>query len=88
MKTGLSVLSGVLLCVSLAGAVVRAQETPGAVSGVREYENRLVRIEQPRPLLADYPEFFEPIIEQAHYEAPAIVQDAGADLSVRAWRFS
>jgi len=88
VKTGLSVLSGLVLCVCLAGAAVRAQETPGAVSVVREYENRLVRIEQPRPLLADYPEFFEPIIEQAHYEAPAIVQDAGADLSVRAWRFS
>lgn len=88
MKRGLSVLSGMVLCVCLAGAAVKAQETPGAVAGVREYENRLVRIEQPRPLLADYPEFFEPIIEQAHYEAPAIVQDAGADLSVRAWRFS
>ncbi|MFO0906234.1 MAG: isochorismatase family protein [Pirellulales bacterium] len=54
----------------------------------RPYENRLRRIESPRPLLADYPEFFEPIIEEAHYEAPAIVDDENADLHVRAWRFS
>jgi hypothetical protein len=39
-------------------------------------------------LLADYPEFFEPIIEQAHFEAPPLVTDEGADLHVRAWRFS
>lgn len=54
----------------------------------RDYQNRLRRIEDPQPLLADHPEFFEPIIEQAHFEAPPIVNDAGADLHVRAWRFS
>ncbi len=54
----------------------------------RVYENRLTRIEAPTPLLADYPEFFEPIIEEAHFEAPAVVKDADADLHVRAWRFS
>lgn len=54
----------------------------------RIYENRLRRIDEPRPLLADYPEFFEPIREEAHFEAPPIVVDEGADLHVRAWRFS
>ena len=54
----------------------------------RVYENRLTKTEQPQPILADYPEFFEPIVEQAHFEAPAIVTDQGADLHVRAWRFS
>jgi hypothetical protein len=54
----------------------------------RVYANRLVRIENPQPLLADHPRFFEPVIEQAHFEAPAIVNDSGADLHVRAWRFS
>ena len=54
----------------------------------RVYENRLIKIEQPKPILADYPEFFEPIVEQAHFEAPAIVTDQDADLHVRAWRFS
>jgi hypothetical protein len=54
----------------------------------RAYSNRLTRIEQPNPLLADYPEFFEPITEQAHFEAGPLVIDEGADLHVRAWRFS
>lgn len=54
----------------------------------RKYENRLKRLENPKPLLADHPEFFEPIIEEAHFEAPAIVNDEAADLHVRAWRFS
>ena len=54
----------------------------------RVYQNRLTRIENPKPLLADHPEFFEPIIEQTHFEAPPLVVDQGADLHVRAWRFS
>ena len=62
-----------------------AGDTPGQK---RVYSNRLTKIENPRPILADHPEFFEPIIEQAHFEAPAIVTDEGADLHVRAWRFS
>lgn len=54
----------------------------------RVYENKLVRIQKPKPLLADHPEFFEPIVEEAHFEAPILVDDAKADLSVRAWRFA
>lgn len=54
----------------------------------RTYHNQLRRIESPKPLLADYPEYFEPILERNHYEAPAIVTDDQADLHVRAWRFS
>jgi hypothetical protein len=54
----------------------------------RVYDNRLTRIDNPLPLLADHPEFFEPIVEQAHFEAPPIVVDDQADLHVRAWRFS
>ena len=54
----------------------------------RVYVNTLKRIDNPRPLLADHPEFFQPIIEENHFEAPAIVDDADADLHVRAWRFS
>lgn len=54
----------------------------------RVYLNQLKPIKNPVPLCADYPEFFEPIIEQAHFEAPALVVDDAADLHVRAWRFS
>jgi len=68
--------------------VVSSSFAEDSVSPKRTYENRLKRIENPKPLLADYPEFFEPIIEQSHFEAPAIVTDEAADLHVRAWRFS
>lgn len=54
----------------------------------RPYQNRLTRIADPKPLLADYPEFFAPVKETVRYEAPILVDDPGADLDVRAWRFS
>lgn len=66
-------------------SMATAQE---ASSAKRSYQNKLVRIADPKPLLADHPEFFEPITEQAHFEAPAIVVDDAPDLHVRAWRFS
>lgn len=72
------------VCGLMCGAATGAEP----VSPARPYENRLVRIADPKPLLADHPEFFEPIVEEAHFEAPAIVTDEGADLHVRAWRFS
>lgn len=55
---------------------------------MRLYQNLLKPIVNPQPLLADYPEYFEPIQEEARFECPAIVDDEGADLHVRAWRFS
>jgi hypothetical protein len=54
----------------------------------RTYENRLTRLVNPKPLLADHPEFVEPVHETVRYEAPLLVDDARADLHVRAWRFS
>jgi len=54
----------------------------------RVYHNTLTLLESPQPLLADYPEFIQPIEEVRRYEAPLLVDDEGADLSVRAWRFS
>ena len=54
----------------------------------RTYENRLTRIKNPKPLLADFPEWVEPIRETNRFEAPILVDDKDADLSVRAWRFS
>jgi hypothetical protein len=62
-----------------------------AVAGepsTRTYENRLTRLSDPRPLLADHPEFVEPVHETTRYEAPLLVDDPQADLAVRAWRFS
>ena len=52
------------------------------------YINKLTLLESPAPLLNDHPEFVQPIEELTRYEAPILVNDDGADLSVRAWRFS
>lgn len=50
----------------------------------RVYRNRLAVIEKPEPLLADYPEFVQPVVEKTRYEAPRLLDEPGADLSVRA----
>lgn len=52
------------------------------------YQNKLTRIDNPKPLLADYPEYVAPILEQNHFEAPALVNDPQSTIQVRAWRFS
>ena len=57
-------------------------------SGTRLYQNRLTVLKDAPPLLADHPEFIEPIRERTRYEAPVLVDDRAADLNVRAWRFS
>jgi hypothetical protein len=61
----------------------RAQEAE-----TRTYENRLSLIENPQPLLADFPEFVQPIVEERRYEAPILIDEPHGDLDVRAWRFS
>jgi nicotinamidase-related amidase len=73
----------IFLC-SAAPASFAAEPAPPS----RTYENRLTRLVDPPPLLADYPEFVEPVRETVRYEAPRLVDDANADLDVRAWRFS
>jgi hypothetical protein len=59
----------------------------GEDGGSRVYDNRLVPIKNPQPLLGDYPEFVQPIVEERRFEAPPIIDEEGADLDVRAWRF-
>ena len=54
----------------------------------RVYSNQLKAIPQATPLLNDHPDFVAPVREANRYEAPALVVDEGANLSVRAWRFS
>jgi hypothetical protein len=61
----------------------RSQDTAHS----RAYDNRLTLLERPSPILADHPEFVEPVREVARYLARPLVQDPGADLHVRAWRF-
>ncbi len=69
------------LCFLASGLAAPADET-------RLYQNTLTPIKNPQPLLADDPEWVEPIRETNRFEAPILVDDADADLSVRAWRFS
>ncbi len=71
----------VVLCFAAAGRA-------GEDSSKRIYANHLKPIANPQPLLADYPQFVEPVREVARFEAPTLINDAGADLDVRAWRFS
>ena len=54
----------------------------------RIYQNQLTLLENPPPLLADYPEYVQPVIERQRFEAPVLVDEEGADLAVRAWRYS
>ena len=77
-------------CVATAAALALAANHSSAQTReqARSYENRLMPIANPQPLLADHPEFVEPVRETRRFEAPAIVQDREADLAVRAWRFS
>ena len=79
MKTTIALL-GFSLLVSIVPVV-------GADAN-RPYTNQLTPIKKPKPLLADHPEWVEPIRETNRWEAPAIVNDADADLHVRAWRWS
>src|SRR5256885_1930604 len=73
---------GIALGVLLIASAARAADAP------RIYENKLTPIKRPKPLLADHPEWVEPIRETNRWEAPALVNDAEADLHVRAWRWS
>lgn len=74
--------------VLLAAVAIFATSAPADEPGARVYENRLTLLENPQPLLADFPEFVEPVRELRRFEAPLLVNDEGADLAVRAWRFS
>lgn len=72
-----------MMAAALAPPAALAQE-PAA----RTYSNQLQRLTDAPPLLADHPEFVEPVQETVRYEAPLLVDDPQADLHVRAWRFS
>ena len=78
-----SLLTGVGLSTLLAPGA-HADSRPES----RTYENRLTKLDKPKPLLADHPSFVEPVREAVRFEAPVLVDDKDADLHVRAWRFS
>jgi hypothetical protein len=92
-----SLLVGFVLgCVVTTGATAlrggnpgsAASATPQAAAETRVYENTLKPLDNPKPLLADFPHYVEPVVESGRFEAPRLVDDPGADLDVRAWRWS
>jgi hypothetical protein len=52
------------------------------------YDNHLHPLENPGPLLADFPQFCQPVEELQRFEAAPLIEDKDANLSVRAWRYS
>jgi hypothetical protein len=67
-------------CYLLASAV-RADDAP------RIYQHRLTPLTDAAPLLADQPDFVAPVQPGARFEAPPLLDEDGADLAVRGWRF-
>jgi nicotinamidase-related amidase len=76
------------LCVAVSIGFVGVASVAGETISHRAYQNRLTPIAQPKPLLADHPEFVAPVEELVRFEASPLVQDESADLHVRAWRWS
>ena len=51
------------------------------------YSNTLEEIRNPLPLLADYPEYVEPLQYERCYLAPPVVYEEDGSLLVRSWRY-
>lgn len=52
------------------------------------YDNSVTPIDDPLPILADYPQYVEPLPTERRFSAAPLVDDAGGTLRVRAWRYS
>jgi len=51
------------------------------------YENKLRKIVDGPPILADYPRYVEPLQAEQRFLAPPLIDDPGGRLRVRAWRY-
>jgi hypothetical protein len=76
------------LLLGMLALIVATHPAAAQEKSTRAYENRLTPLKDPPPLLADHPDYVEPIKSGSRFEAPVLIDDAGADLFVRAWRFS
>lgn len=77
--------------IAAAASTVAAEEKGLAIDGSPHhttYHNTLTKLESPAPILGDFPQYVQPVIEETRYQAPILVNDADGDLDVRAWRFS
>lgn len=80
-RRSLSLLAATSLAIVSAAA---AEEK----SAPRIYRNQLTLLPNPAPILADFPEFVQPVDELRRFEAPVLIDDPDATLNVRAWRYS
>ena len=89
---GVTFLAGTAIGLLADGTGVRGKDVESAAAAKSErtkvYVNRLRPLDNPQPLLADYPEFVQPVVELRRFEAQPLIEEEGADLDVRAWRFS
>ena len=53
-----------------------------------EYRHTLTKISSPEPILADFPDYIEPLLHDTRYLAPPIIDDKNGSLIVRSWRYS
>lgn len=74
--------------VAAAAAAMPFAGTGLAGDGSRVYSNTLRPIAQPMPILEDFPQYVEPIRCDARFEAPPLIDEPGADIELRAWRWS
>lgn len=88
MKLPLRIFVLTLLGWGTISGFVAAEEAADAASPVRVYRNELRRLENAPPLLADHPQYVQPVVEVHRFEAPPLIVDRHATLDVRAWRFS
>jgi hypothetical protein len=51
------------------------------------YLNSLGENREPLPILADHPDFVEPLVFERRFLAPPVVHDENADMEVRSWRY-
>jgi len=72
---------------TLAGTMAASSATVIAAEPVK-YKNVLKPVRVARPILSDYPHYVEPVQCETRFESPTLVDEPGADLSVRAWRWS
>jgi hypothetical protein len=86
--TTLTVVSWLAPTLDAVGAAAPADAPPAKPVESRTYDNTLTAIRDAKPLLADFPQFVQPVVELKRFEAPRLVDDPGADLEVRAWRWS
>lgn len=68
----------------LLASILSAEDQPAT----RVYSNQLVEIRETTPILADHPEFVQPVSDVRRFEAPPLLDQEGATLSIRAWRWS